>query len=92
MTPTPGKYRDVISADSKVHKSDLAKSALAILDQHDVVLPNHALNELVELLDLQELKTKGIIQGRDMTRKALKKKEEQIAKLNERIEHMAGNR
>lgn len=88
MTPTPSKYRDVISGDSNANRSDLAKDALAILDKHSVVLPNIALNELVALLDRQELKTKGIIQGRDMSRKALKKKEEQIGMLNERIEHM----
>ncbi|KAJ5624281.1 Zinc finger GRF-type [Penicillium lagena] len=92
MTPTPSKYRDVISADSKTNRSDLAKDALAILDKHSVVLPNHALNELVALLDRQELKMKGIIQGRDMSRKALKKKEEQIEMLNERIEHMTVQR
>lgn len=88
MTPTPSKYRDVISADSKANRSDLAKDAVTILDKHSVVLSNDALNELVALLDRQELKTKGIIQGRDMSRKALKKKEEQIEMLNERIEHM----
>lgn len=88
MTPTPTKYRDVLSADTKADSSNLAKEAMAVLDKFDVVLPNHARDGLVELLNRQELKAKGIIRGRDMARASMQKKDEEIARLKERISNL----
>lgn len=92
MTPTPSKYNDVLSADSKFDTSDLAKSLLDILEKHSVVLPNKAHDEVVSLLNRQDLKTQGIIRGRDMTRLALKKKDEEIKKLQGRVSNLEAQR
>ncbi|KAJ5154278.1 Zinc finger GRF-type [Penicillium coprophilum] len=92
MTPTPSKYNDVLSADSKFDTSDLAKSLLDILEKHSVVLPNKAHDEVVSLLNRQDLKTQGIIRGRDMTRLALKKKDEDIKKLQNRVSSLEAQR
>ncbi|KAJ5816703.1 Zinc finger GRF-type [Penicillium robsamsonii] len=92
MTPTPSKYNDVLSADSKFDTSDLAKSLLDILEIHSVVLPNKAHDEVVSLLNRQELKTQGIIRGRDITRLALKKKDDEIKKLQDRVSNLEAQR
>ncbi|KAJ5510658.1 Zinc finger GRF-type [Penicillium expansum] len=92
MTPTPSKYNDVLSADSKFDTSDLAKSLLDILEKHSVVLPNKAHDEVVSLLNRQDLKTQGIIRGRDMTRLALKKKDGDIKKLQDRVSNLEAQR
>lgn len=73
MTPTPTKYQDVLSVDSKPDMSNLAKQATAILDKHDVVLPNKAREELLGLLNIHDLKLSGAIRGRDAVRMALEK-------------------
>jgi hypothetical protein len=92
MTPTPSKYKDVLSADSKFDTSDLAKSLLDIMDKHNVVLPNKARDEIVALLNRQDLKTQGIIRGRDMTRLAVKKKDEEIKRLQDRVSDLEAQR
>lgn len=92
MTPTPSKYNDVLSADSKFDTSELAKSLLDILDKHSVVLPNKAQDEVVSLLNRHDLKTQGIIRGRDMTRLALDKKNAEIKKLQDRISNLEAQR
>ncbi|QQK47945.1 Zinc finger, GRF-type [Penicillium digitatum] len=70
----------------------LAKSLLAILEKHSVVLPNKAHDEVVSLLDRQDLKTQGIIRGRDLTRLALKKKDGEINKLQHRVSNLEAQR
>ncbi|KAJ5780672.1 hypothetical protein N7457_005832 [Penicillium paradoxum] len=92
MTPTPTKYNDVLSADSKFDTSDLAKSLLEILDKHSVVLPNKAQDEVVALLNRQDLRTQGIIRGRDLTRLALNKKNTEIKKLQDRVSNLEAQR
>lgn len=92
MTPTPSRYSNVLHSDSRSDASDLAKSTLALLDKHNVVLPNRARDELVTLLNRQELRTQGIVRGRDITRIAMKKKDEQIELLNERMQFLETQR
>ncbi|KAJ5336862.1 uncharacterized protein N7506_004884 [Penicillium brevicompactum] len=92
MTPTPSKYGDVLSADSAFDTSDLAKSLMDILDKHEVVLPNKARDDVTSLLNRHDLKTQGIIRGRDMTRLALKKKDTEIANLKERVANLEAQR
>lgn len=90
-TPTPRRYKDVLSAQGGVasnRPSDLALNILSILDRHDVVVPTTARDELVASLDQHHLKTQGIIRGRDISRMALKKKDEEIQALRERIERL----
>lgn len=93
-TPTPRRYKDVLSAQGAAsHQlSDLASNILAILDRHDVVVPTTARDEMVASLDQHHLKTQGIIRGRDISRMALKKKDEEIQALKERIESLETER
>ncbi|EED12289.1 conserved hypothetical protein [Talaromyces stipitatus ATCC 10500] len=93
-TPTPRRYKDVLSAQGAAsHQiSDLASNILAILDRHDVVIPTIARDEIVASLDQHHLKTQGIIRGRDLSRMALKKKDEEIQALKERIERLETER
>ncbi|KAJ6112147.1 hypothetical protein N7523_008208 [Penicillium sp. IBT 18751x] len=73
MTPAPTKYRDVLSTDSKSGMSNLAQQVTAVLDKHDVVLPNEARDELLKLLNTHDLKLIGAIRGRDAVRTVLEK-------------------
>jgi hypothetical protein len=94
-TPTPRRYKDVLSAQgatSHNQPSDLASNILSILDRHDVVVPTTARGELVASLDQHHLKTQGIIRGRDISRMALKKKDEEIQALKARIERLETER
>jgi hypothetical protein len=92
MTPTPSKYRNAMSGGSGSGASDLSLQALKILDGYNVVLPRRAQEELTELLNRHDLKTKGIIRGRDISRNAIKQKDGQIANLNERIATLESQR
>lgn len=95
-TPTPRRYHDVLSAkggpSSQNQPSDLAMDILTILDHHDVVIPTTARDELVNSLNQHHLKTQGIIRGRDISRMALKKKDEEIQALKARIERLETER
>lgn len=88
MTPTPSRYTNALSGDSQEEFSEFAGSALKLLESHRVVLPRKAQNDLLSLLNSHDLKTKGIIRGRDISRLAIKKKDEQIMRLNERIQSL----
>lgn len=93
-TPTPRRFQDVLSAQGAASNqaSDLELNILSILDRHDVVVPTTARDELVALVDQHHLKTQGIIRGRDISRMALKKKDEEIQALRERIERLETER
>ncbi|KAJ5572733.1 hypothetical protein N7450_009717 [Penicillium hetheringtonii] len=78
MTPTPSKYRDVFSSENMPGMSSLAIEANSIIEKHNVVLPNQARDELVELLNRHHLKLQGVNKGREITREALKKREQEL--------------
>lgn len=90
MTPTPTKYRDgdVLSADSGYDALELAQDLLSILDKHDVVIPNAARNEVVSWVDREDKKYKGAVRARDMLREAVKKKDQEIMKLKEKVTNL----
>ncbi|KAJ5116091.1 Zinc finger GRF-type [Penicillium angulare] len=90
MTPTPTKYRDgdVLSADSRSDASELAQELLAILDKHEVVIPNAAKNEVVSWVNREDKKYKGAVRARDMLRGTLKKKDGEIMRLQEKITNL----
>ncbi|CAI7591984.1 unnamed protein product [Penicillium pancosmium] len=88
MTPTPTKYRDVISSANMPDMSDLAAEANAIMEQYDVVLPNKAQDALVELLNRHQLKLQGVNKGREVTRQALKRKDDELAKKDGEIRRL----
>lgn len=88
MTPTPSRYTNALSADSGAEISEFAGQALKLLEGHNVMLSRKAQDDLVSLLNTHDLKTKGISRGRDISRIALKKKDEQIMRLNERVQSL----
>lgn len=92
MTPTPSRYTNALSVDSISDMSEFAGTALTLLESHDVVLPRKAQNELVSLLNTHDLKMKGIKRGRDISWVGLKKRDEQITKLNERVQSLESRR
>jgi len=87
-TPTPNKHANPPTTNSTLEISGIAAEALALLQFHDVVLPSSARDGLVTLLDKFDLKTKGIIRGRDISRVTLKEKDEQIQELGDRIKRL----
>ncbi|PLB52654.1 hypothetical protein P170DRAFT_378658 [Aspergillus steynii IBT 23096] len=85
MTPTPSKYRNALSGDPRAGPSDLALEVVKILESHNAVLPRRAQEEVTELLNKHDLKTKGIIRGREISWEQIKKNREEIKRLHERI-------
>ncbi|KAL4974949.1 hypothetical protein BDW66DRAFT_160854 [Aspergillus desertorum] len=90
LTPTPARYRKVggamgVEESPLATSSDLAAQVSRILDSHGVDVAVAAREELMKLFTKQEMKMKGVMRGRDISRAALKEKEEQIVELNERI-------
>ncbi len=65
--------------------SVLAAEALSILRSSNPKLNPMVENELVELLNMHDLRTKGIIKGRDITRLAIQAKDKKIGELQVRI-------
>lgn len=65
--------------------SDLAAEALRILRSSGAHVSSRIETELVELLNNHDLRTQGIIKGRDITRLAVQAKERKIGELQARI-------
>ncbi|KAL3453620.1 hypothetical protein BJX65DRAFT_292635 [Aspergillus insuetus] len=85
VTPTQGRFRDTIAESPLASTGGLAVEVGRILEGHGLVIPKAAQDELKGLFGRHENKMKGVIRGRDISRTALKKKDEQIARLNEMI-------
>lgn len=88
LTPTPTKYpRQSFTGESPSQPNTVSLSyeAISLLERQSVVIPRSTQEELVELLDRHELRDKGIVRGRDVTRAALKQREEEIVKLKDKI-------
>ncbi|OQE30041.1 hypothetical protein PENSTE_c002G09636 [Penicillium steckii] len=91
MTPTPTKYRDVFSSENMPDMSSLSIEANSILEKHNVVLPYQARDELVDLLNRHHLKLQGVNKGREITRQALKKKEQELSAKDAEIRRLQDN-
>ncbi|KAL2860788.1 uncharacterized protein BJX67DRAFT_375800 [Aspergillus lucknowensis] len=95
VTPTPARYKDAtfeVGESPLAPSVDLAGQVARVLDGHGVSIPGAAQEELKDLFNRHEMKTKGIIRGRDISRLALRKKDEEIARLNERIAGLEAQR
>lgn len=57
-----------------------------------MIIPHSTQEDLVELLNKFDLRMKGISRGRDISREVLKKKEEEIMRLNERLKNLERQR
>lgn len=95
QTPTPTKYghRSILTgASPSQNPSDgsisLSGQAVSLLERKNVVIPHSTQEDLVALLDRHELRDKGIVRGRDISREALKKAEEENARLRDRIAYL----
>lgn len=96
-TPTPTKYKNVLasspsSSQTAQQPSDLANQAISLLESQYVIIPRSTQEDLVELLNKFDLRMKGISRGRDISREALKKKDEEIMRLNEKVKNLERQR
>lgn len=80
---TPSKRRGPATSSPSTDPGELASSALQLL--RPVALPTNTEAQLVELLNTHDLRTTGIIKGRDITRLAVQAKERKITELEARI-------
>ncbi|KAL4926996.1 uncharacterized protein BDV17DRAFT_268536 [Aspergillus undulatus] len=92
LTPTPARYKSAVAESPLASSSELAGQVSRILESHGVDVPLAVGVELRELFNRHEMKMKGIIRGRDISRDALRKKDEEIARLNEKIAMLEAQR
>lgn len=100
QSPTPTKYprTSILSTtdlfintnpsqqqQQQQQTSNLAGEAISLLEGQGVVIPRSTQEELVALLDGHENWGRGVVRGRDITRAALKRKEEEVERLRGRI-------
>ena len=64
----------------------MAHQAITLLENKGVVIARSTQEELAALLNRHEMKMQGVIRGRDVTRMALRKREEEVEWLRERID------
>ena len=86
---TPGREK-LQGRISPLAEYNLAVDALRILERYK--LPAEVEQKLIELFNKHELRTQGIIKGRDITRLALSSKERKIAELEARIASLEAER
>lgn len=96
-TPTPTKYKNVLgsspsSSQTAQQPSDLANQAISLLESQYVIIPRSTQEDLIELLNKFDLRMKGISRGRDISREVLKKKDEEIMRLNEKVKNLERQR
>ena len=100
-TPTPTRFsttplttlRDSGPPSSLSHvQCPLVSQTLALLDSHHIALPPKARDDLISLLNTHDLRIKGIIRGRDISRLAIQNKEERIQELQGRIDTLESER
>lgn len=88
-TPTPSRFAPTPlinrSATQEPAKLQLVSQTLGVLDSHHINLPPEAKKDLVDSLNAHDLRTLGILKGRDISRLAIKKREERIQELQGRI-------
>lgn len=99
-TPTPNRFstpltvlRESAPPSTSSHlQCPLVSQTLALLESHHIALPSKAKDDLINLLNTHDLRTKGIIRGRDISRLAIQKKEERIQELQGRIDTLESER
>jgi hypothetical protein len=84
-TPAQGRAQDDQMQGAAAEPSDLAKSALDILRKNPLALSPSVERDLVDLLNRHDLRTQGILNGREITRLAVTAREKRIAELQNRI-------
>ncbi|EEQ34701.1 hypothetical protein McanMca71_007618 [Microsporum canis] len=91
-TPTPSRFvsssfysNSSEGNNTRAQHCELTKKALDILESHKTDLSPKAKQDLAGLLDRNDLRTLGIIKGRDISRLAIKERESRIKLLERRV-------
>lgn len=84
LTTTPSRLEHSITSSSAT-TTPLSQQILALLTTHSVALPPAARSALAELTQTHELRMQGVVRGRDIARVAVRKRDEDIAGLRERV-------
>lgn len=82
-TPTPARFRDAMQGQADPVDYDITTEVMEILQSQN--LDDETSKSLKDVLNKHALKMSGIIKGRDITRMALKTKDNKIAELQQRI-------
>lgn len=96
ITPTHGRFRDInqpletAESMSDLKDYDITKEVMEILKEQS--LDEETTTKVRQILNKHSLKTQGIAKGRDITRMALKTKENKIAELEQRIVELQNER
>ena len=77
VTPTPMRFKDTNSGQD----SDLTRDVLGALQESGIGITEYARIAIGAVCKKQELFTKGVIKGRDISRSLIKQKEDKIAEL-----------
>lgn len=88
-TPLLNRYQ---TRPQDSHDSQLIGQTLTLLTAHQVPLTEETKSDLVNLLNMHDLRTLGIKKGRDISRMAIKTRDEEIQKLREKIESLEAER
>ncbi|THX24488.1 hypothetical protein D6C77_07970 [Aureobasidium pullulans] len=91
VTPSPLRFRDS-SADASSPRSTLTADVLAAFDTAEVTLPGELSSKLRDVLTRHELRTQGVIKGREITRLALKARDAKIVELQATIASLEAER
>ncbi|KAF3481913.1 PX domain-containing protein [Arthroderma uncinatum] len=78
--------------NKRSRQSELKTQIFDLLESHKVHLPLKTKQDLAGLLDMNDLRTLGIIKGRDISRLAIKEREKRIEGLLSRIEVLEAER
>ena len=87
-TPTPIRYKDVPVGQNSELASDLSNA----LKPHTISLSPSARDAVKAVCDKHVLYTRGVMKGRDVSRAMVKRKDEQISKLQGEIEGLKAER
>ena len=82
-TPTPRRFREDSAQANTQQSYDISDQVFSLLK--DQKIDNETSSKLTELLTKHELRVSGILKGREAIRTSLRKKDETIAELKQRI-------
>jgi hypothetical protein len=95
-TPTPIRYASTALLNQPAAETEsycqLVSQTLTLLASHHITLPASAKQDLITLLNTHDLRAQGIARGRDISRLAIRKKDERIEALIGRIEVLEAER
>lgn len=91
QTPTPARFKDALQ-DPSTLASTLADEVSSILTSAKVSLDTESARQLRSVLMQHEMRTQGVIKGREISRLGLKAKDAKIAELQARIASLEAER